>query len=129
MLLVRAELRQSPIQGIGLFALEPLRAGMPIWRFQPGFDQLIAPEIAMRCNPWWLERYAQECPLTGYWVLCCDDARFINHSDTPNLSQVAPLFDARFTHDAVRDIEAGDEITCDYRIGDAQPFQRFEVAA
>ena len=130
MLLLPTELRPSPIDGIGCFARHPISRGTPIWRFQPGFDQILDEAFASaRCNARFLATYAQQCPETGFWVLCCDDARFINHADNPNMGQVAPLFDPRFTHDALRDIAAGEEITCDYRIGDAQPFQGFEAAA
>ena len=46
-------------------------------------------------------------------ILCFDDARFVNHSDTPN---VATDY-ARDPHGldvALRDIAAGEEITMDY---------------
>lgn len=125
MLLVRTRLQLSPIEGIGCFALEPLRAGTPVWRFQHGFDRMIDPELAARCDNSWLERYAQECPFTGYWVLCADDARFINHSDDPNVSQHAPLFHPGYTGSALRDVAAGEELTMDYRIGDTTPFAGF----
>ncbi len=126
MLLVRTRLRQSPIEGTGCFADEPILRGTPIWRFVPGFDEWLDPGIAeLRYRRGYLERYAQQCPVTRCWVLCRDDAQYINHSDTPNMAQRAPLWHPSFTHDAIRDIARGEEITCDYRIGDAQPFSGF----
>lgn len=126
MLLVRTMLAPSPIEGTGCFAAEPIAKGQPIWRFVPGFDEWLDPEIAgIRYNPEYLERYAQQCPLTKCWVLCRDGAQYINHSDAPNMGQQAPLWHPAYTHDALRDIAAGEEITCDYRIGDAQPFSGF----
>jgi hypothetical protein len=58
-----------------------------------------------------------------------DDARFCNQSDTPNMGACAPLFDPAHTHDALRDIEAGEESTCDYRIGDVAPFYGLNARA
>lgn len=129
MLLVRTRLGLSPIEGIGCFAAEPLRAGTPVWRFQHGFDRMIDPELAAKCNNSWLAKYAQECPLTGYWVLCADDARFINHADLPNVSQHAPLCHPSYSGCALRDIAEGEELTMDYRIGDTAPFAGFAELA
>jgi hypothetical protein len=43
------------------------------------------------------------------FLLCADSARFMNHSDRPNISSA----DER--NHALRDIEAGEEIICNYR--------------
>jgi len=45
----------------------------------------------------------------GGYVLNCDNARFINHSDDPNTDNTT-----EFSY-ALRDIQPGEEITCDYR--------------
>lgn len=129
MLLVRTILKASPIDGVGCFALQPIKRGMPIWRFVAGFDRLWPPDAAENWDKEFLERYAQQCPQTGFWVLCADNARLINHSDTPNMRCNAPLWEGRLTHDATRDIRAGEEITCDYRIGDQRPWSGFAEAA
>jgi hypothetical protein len=130
MLLVRTLLRPSPIEGIGCFAVERIAAGTPIWRFMPCFDVMLPPSFcAEMCNAEFLDKYAQQCPSTGYYILCSDDARFMNHLDDPNVAVKAPLFDPQLTHDALRDIEAGEELTCDYRIGDIQPFYGFNTNA
>jgi len=47
-------------------------------------------------------------------ILCGDDARFINHSDTPNIASDYTL-DPYGADIAVRDIEAGEEITTGYK--------------
>ena len=129
MLLVRTMLRPSPIDGIGCFAAERIPAGTPLWRFVPCFDVILPPSFCQEmCNAEFLDKYAQLCPLTGYYILCADDARFINHSDEPNTGAHAPLFDPQHTHDALRDIRQGEELTCDYRIGDVAPFYGFPAA-
>ena len=46
-------------------------------------------------------------------ILCFDDARFINHSDTPNVA--TDYAQDRYGLDvALRDIAAGEELTMDY---------------
>jgi hypothetical protein len=47
------------------------------------------------------------------FILCCDDARFINHSATPNLISDRG-HDPYGVDLAARDIEAGEELTIDY---------------
>lgn len=130
MLLVKTYLRPSPIDGIGCFAAEFISSGSPVWRFVPCFDVLLPPSFcAEMCNAEFLERYAQQCPITGYFILCADDARFVNHSDDPNVGAQAPLFDPANIHNAMRDIRRGEELTCDYRVGDVAPFYGFPLAA
>jgi hypothetical protein len=75
-------------------------------------EQLLAqvPEFTRtRLAPW---LYQDE--RTGLWVLCSDDARYMNHSDQPNLA-----IQGEDMH-ALRDIAAGEELTCDYREFDLQ---------
>lgn len=38
MLLVPTYVAPSAIQGLGVFAAEPVTEGAPIWRFEPGID-------------------------------------------------------------------------------------------
>ncbi len=47
-------------------------------------------------------------------VLCCDDYRFVNHSDTPSV-EAGPQVDGYGVDVAARDIDAAEEITVDYR--------------
>ena len=42
MMLVKAQLKESPIEGIGVFAAEPIAKGTEVWRFEPQFDKEIA---------------------------------------------------------------------------------------
>jgi len=124
MLLVRTVLKVSPIDGIGCFAGEHIAQGQPVWRFVPEFDRALRQNFAVADSEF-LHRYAQLCPYSGLWMLCVDNARFMNHSDNPNVAVKAPLSDPSLTHDAVREILTGEELTCDYRVGDAVPFDGF----
>jgi hypothetical protein len=118
MLLAKTRVHHSTIHGLGLFAAEPIPKGTPAWRFTPGFDLELSPSCLEALTPEQRERllhYGYIDPRLGCFILCCDDARFINHSDTPN---ILPDFteDRRGVDIAIRDIGPGEEITADYRI-------------
>jgi uncharacterized protein len=114
MLLVNTYVASSSIEGVGVFAAEPVEAGEPIWRLDPDFDRLI-PVRAYECSPphvkALLDRYAYPSPdRPGFIVYEVDNGRFMNHSETPNTD-----FSAGEGGTALRDIQAGEELTCDYR--------------
>lgn len=121
MMLVRTEKRQSEIHGVGLFAAEFIAEGTPTWRFTPGIDQAIHPDVvervpeASRVN---FLMYAYLDIRTGLYVLCADDARFMNHSEDPNVRGDYALDEVFGVDVAARDIEAGEELVCDYRTFD-----------
>lgn len=121
-MLVKTQKRQSAIHGVGLFADEDIAAGTPTWRFIPGIDQAIHPDVVDRLLPEASRdsflTYAYLDIKTGLYVLCADDARFMNHSDEPNIEGNYEL-DSVFGVDvAARDIERGEELLCDYRTFD-----------
>ncbi|HUJ85308.1 MAG TPA: SET domain-containing protein [Burkholderiales bacterium] len=120
MLQVRARLGPSPIHGLGVFAAEPIARGAEVWRFTPGFDLELDPALVGRQPERlreWLLVYGYLDPRLERFILCCDDARFINHSAAPNLR---PDF-GREPHGvdlALRDIAPGEELTVDYALVD-----------
>ena len=121
MLLVRTRVGPSSIHGLGVFAEEPIAAGAPVWEFTPGWDLEHDPAEVERLPPHvraFLSHFGYVDPhLGGRVVLCFDHARYMNHSDAPN---VAPDY-ARGRHGpdfAARDIAAGEELTVDYGLFD-----------
>ena len=116
MLLIPTRLAQSPIHGLGVFAAAPIGAGTPVWRFEPGLDMEFAPDIAETLPKHvrdFFARYGYLDRNLNRLILCFDDARFVNHSATPNIATDY----ARDTHGldvALRDIAAGEELTMDY---------------
>jgi len=116
MLLIPTQLRPSKIHGFGVFALAPIAKGTPVWRFAQGLDMEFSPDIvnglpehvrSFFSHYGYLDRNVKRI------ILCFDDARFVNHSDTPNLA--TDYAQDRYGLDvALRDIEAGEEITMDY---------------
>jgi uncharacterized protein len=126
MLLVRTRLGPSLIAGTGLFAAEPIKAGTVTWRFLAGFDQLFTtgqirdlPEVARQS----LETYTYLHGASGLLIYCLDNARFMNHADDPNTAGVHAANAIEGYDIAIRDIEEGEELTCDYRSFDAH-FER-----
>ena len=117
MLLVKTVRKSSEIHGLGLFAHEFIPAGTPTWRFTPGVDVTIHPELLDGIPDPARHQFLTYAYLdirTGLYVLCADDARFMNHSDDPAVRgdyEREPVFGVDL---AARDIEPGEELTCDY---------------
>ncbi len=113
MLLIDTFIGPSSIEGVGVFAAEPIKKGQLIYRFEPGFDRLISPgDLAQMPDSIrrFVDRYTYPHPAqAGTVVLDADNGRHMNHSQTPNTD----FRDAVFGY-AIRDIAAGEEITCDY---------------
>lgn len=113
MLLVRTYVAPSAIEGVGVFAAEPIAAGTAIWRLEPAFDRLV-PLTEYRAAPpvlrELLDRYAYPSPdRPGFVVYEVDNGRFMNHADRPNTDFSEPSGGTART-----DIAAGEELTCDY---------------
>ncbi len=113
MLLIPTYVAPSAIEGVGVFASERIPAGALIWELAPGLDRLIRrdeveglPEALQQ----FVERYSYPYPHDpGQLILELDNGRFMNHSDSPNTIFSDP--DAGYS---LRDIEAGEELTCNY---------------
>src|ERR1700735_883561 len=120
MLLVRTRLDVSKIHGIGLFADEYIAEGTATWKFLAGFDLRLSQGTIDHLSDSAKQqvlKYAYFDARLGLYELCSDDARFFNHADQPNTrSRVTAAGDE--VDVAIRDIGAGDELTCDYRLFD-----------
>ncbi len=106
----------SPIAGVGVFTSVSIPAGSLLWDFTEGVDLRLDPAVvAALPEPLGsrIRMYCYEEP-DGRFVLCGDNAKFMNHAFEPNC-------DDRGTHTvALRDIDADEELTCDYRAFDAE---------
>ena len=114
MMMVDTELRPSPIHGLGVFLLAPVREGDLIWRFDARIDRVYS-EAEVASLPEHVQRYVRtystwhdECRL---FVLCGDNGRFFNHADAPSTRSNAISFGE---DRAARDLKAGEELTSDY---------------
>lgn len=113
MMLVKTYVAPSGIEGVGVFAGEAIAKGTTLWRFDARFDRTLTIE-ELEALPEgvraFLEKYsyphhAEE----GIIVLELDNGRFMNHSTEPNTD-----FSQMDFGYALRDIKAGEELTCDY---------------
>jgi hypothetical protein len=116
MLMVETELRQSQIHGTGVFLLEPVRKGDLIWRFDSRIDRVYSeeelaslPERTQR----FLRTYSTWHEATRLWILCGDNGRHFNHSDSPNTLSLGTGFGDDV---ASEDLPAGVELTTDYAL-------------
>lgn len=113
-MLVNTYVAPSAIEGVGVFAVELIPAGTRIWRLEPSFDRLIRKQDLLTLAPLmqaFVDRYAY--PLLNdpeTLIVELDNGRFMNHDPgDPNTRFDDP--DAGF---ALRDIAAGEELTCNY---------------
>ncbi len=113
MLLIDVRLAKSPIEGIGVFAKSFVPKGTMIWKLDLRFDRLL--ELAV-CEAEtgavgsYLERYCYPRRSDPrYVVFEADDARYMNHADDPNTD-----FSGGDEAFAIKDIQPGDEVTCNY---------------
>lgn len=116
LLLVEVYIDKSPIHGIGVFSAAPIPKGAEVWRFTKGLDLDLPTEILEEQPPVLnkkLRHYGYIDTRLNRFILCCDDARFMNHSDNPNLYTDYSM-DKYGVDFAIRDIKAGEELTIDY---------------
>jgi len=100
----------SELVGQGVVALADIPRGTIVWT-QDALDQVLDGPTVDRLPPALrvqVQRYAHR-DAAGRYVLCWDAGRYVNHHCDPALRGVGPWFMV-----ARRDIEVGEEITCDY---------------
>jgi uncharacterized protein len=120
MFLVPTYLGPSSIEGLGVFTPNFIPAGTVLWQFHPGVDWRLRGEevgqLPESCRGQFrMWSYIDEA---GMHVFCGDNAKFMNHSDAPNCDDQGDEHTV-----ALRDIQAGEELTCDYRSFDAESKQ------
>lgn len=116
MLKVATYLDKSSINGIGIFAAEPIKRRQIVWEFNPAVDFVFTARQ-------WKKKLASVTPhaqeaLRRYsyksnnkFYLCNDNSQFMNHSETLNNIINNNLNDAMF---AMRKIAIGEELLCNY---------------
>lgn len=131
MLMIPTFLTLSSIHGIGTFALEPIKKGNIIWQFNALVDRVYTEKEYNQIPPSFrkfIDKYGWKIPgsITLY-LLPGDNDRFINHSDNPNVGTLdigKSCFDGCGI--ALRDIEAGEELTENYREFDKDSFENLD---
>ncbi len=119
MLTVRTKVRPSAISGVGCFAAELIPCGAIVWVYDERIDNCIPVDDLSnlpQAMQEFLSIYGYEETQFGRQVivLCGDHSKHMNHSADPNVVN----FDANSCA-AARDIQPGEELTCDYYSFDA----------
>lgn len=125
MLTVKTYVDKSSIQGLGLFAGEFIPKGALIWLFCGELDRFFSEESKFKLlkeEGEYLDKYAFFDKGSKLYVLCGDNARFTNHSNTPNteIKENAVI--------ATKDIQIGEEITEDYYLYDLEADKKLGLA-
>ncbi len=110
--LVKTYIDRSEIEGIGMFAGQFIPKGTLIWKLNSDIDLIYPRNNYDELSKNWSEiekhyfnRYVFEDSENYYF--CSDDAKYCNHSFTPNTGGIEEQI-------ALRDINIGEEITCNY---------------
>lgn len=116
MLKIATYLDKSSINGIGVFAAEPIERGQTVWEFNPAVD------FVFTARQWKkklgsvtahareaLRRYSYKSDNKFY--LCNDNSQFMNHSESLNNIANNNTNDSMF---AARKIAIGEELLCNY---------------
>lgn len=115
--MVKTKIGQSTTHGIGLFAAQFIPKNAVTWRFMVGLDLIVPQDILLQLSEAARIQFLNYCYVDKYtknFILCFDDERFINHSDTPNIIQSKIENEIEGVEIAARDIEEGEELFCDY---------------
>jgi uncharacterized protein len=118
MLKVKSVVRKSPLNGLGVFADEPIRRGQVVWRFDGWYDRKVPQEVYAalgQADREYMDRFHYEDRF-GDIVCTMDDCRFMNHAEDSNLAYVE-ICGTGFLQEffvAKRDIAAGEELTIHY---------------
>jgi len=114
MLVISTYVERSEIGGLGLFAGQDIKEGDIIWFLDPSVDQIFDKEefehmlsVLYNDNNEKFRKWSYKRGDT--YVLCADNTKFANHSETPNC-KAERLYDV-----ALRDIVKGEELTYNYR--------------
>lgn len=116
MLCVKTKLKESKINGIGLFADQEISKNTIVWHFNDGlsYNEYTKEEwdnLRIKLNPEsfrQISKYAYVLKGEDTHNIDLDDARFINHSTNPNTLIV------KRNLIAIKDIKKEEEITMNY---------------
>jgi len=120
MLVIPAYIGNSSLEGLGVFTRDAIRAGQVVSQFRPPLDVMVTREFVEALSEperAYLRHFAYLSMFLHVYILTGDHDRYMNHSGEPNVG----IAEERTTDSvALRDIAAGEELTCDYRTFDAE---------
>ena len=114
MLVIKNYIEKSEINGLGLFAGQDIKEGDIVWFLDPVTDSIFTKEEFEKLLNSMDEDNKEKFEKWSYIrkdttvVLCADNAKFMNHSNNPNI-KCNGQYDV-----ALGDIKVGEEIMCNY---------------
>ena len=125
MLRVNTMLLPSSLEGFGLFTCGHIKKGTVTWErdsedfsfTMEGYLQRFSAEVR-EYKKEQTEAHSYFDETVGLWIYCVDEQKYINHSEDPNIIST-PHQDI-----AARDIDSGEEMTCDYEAYESNWFLR-----
>lgn len=124
MLLVETYITKSNRHGNGLFAKKFIGKGSVIWDYTPGIDVSIGEKEFDSLNSLSRRYFLKYAYKDGdQFVLCSDDAKYMNHDNEPNTENNLNPFSKQTL--ASRDIFPDEEITCNYNDIDDDGVDKF----
>ena len=119
-MIIETFLKEVPGKGLGLFSAVNVKKDEIVWKYETNLTKRFLPSEVDRMDKMtkdFINKYAYIFPWDSSIIeLDLDNTRFINHSNDPNTT--FPRGEIGF---AIKDIKAGEEITCDYTKFDAKP--------
>ena len=125
MILVKTKLGKSSKHGTGLFADQFIPKDTVTWEYHPLFDSSFTEEELLQMSEPARKQflhYAYFDKNLNKHVLCFDDQRFINHEFVG-----ANIHSTTRKDTAVRDIQKGEELLCNYNNFDDTYFPRMKI--
>ena len=120
MLIVKTKVKKSNIHGKGLFADQDIKKGQIIWKYNPLIDRKISQRKLLQLPSFTQKfiKYYSYLNNKAEFVLCGDDARYINSSDNPNTRDETTFWDKLIGSEGIslasKDIKKGEELTSKY---------------
>jgi len=124
MLQVKTKIGISKIHGIGLFADQFIPKGTVTFLYIPWYDISFSKKDfdkmtnVAKEQMLWFTYFNKKL---DKFILCGDNQRFINHSNNPKKINIESTPDKDV---ALRDIQIGEELLCDYNKFDDTYFER-----
>ncbi len=125
MLLIETYLDRSSIHRIGLFSSNFIPRGTVVWKLIENDPSVLIYEqdhwtkVTQKLEGESLKQITNYTYKSGEkYFLLLDDSRFMNHSSNANIGYLVSdkNLDANECEVALRDIQPGEELTCDYKI-------------
>lgn len=110
MMVIPVRIKPSPIHGLGVFSVFPIKKGTVVWVYNSLVDERIPiPENLTEFQ----NKYGYISPGRNFLEVPGDATMFMNHSSNPNVSYLDGDVNKDIGH-AIKYIDADTELVCNY---------------